>query len=183
MMEEQKTSLPEDREVQETPDVGMVLESDEEDVRSNTGGARLQVVVVAVHNVFYGIRITAVREILRVPKITWVPWTPKYVIGILNVRGEIFSIVDVQLLLQQRASQVMDSSRIVVVEARDLVAGLLVDSMVDIIDVPIATFQPLPMDLDHEAQKYFDGQFHWRDTVFTLLDTDFLLQGIIVNQG
>lgn len=182
-MEEHNTSLPEDREVQETSDVGIVLESDEEDVRSDTGGARLQVAVVAVHDVFYGIRITAVREILRVPKITWVPWTPKYVVGILNVRGEILSIVDIQLLLRHGASRVMDSSRIVVVEARDLVAGLLVDSMVDIIDVPIITFQPLPEGLDHEAQKYLDGQFHWRDTVFTLLDTDLLLQGIIVNQG
>jgi chemotaxis signal transduction protein len=78
---------------------------------------------------------------------------------------------------------VTETSRIVVVESKELVAGLLVDAMVDILDVPIVTFQALPASTADDARKYLDGQFYWREMTLALLNSDVLLQGLIVNQG
>ena len=161
------------------------LESDDADEAASCDGSggRVQVVAVSVQQAVYGIRIDTVREILRVRKITWIPWTPEYVIGILNVRGEMLSIVDLRLFLQHGASDVTDGSRIIVIESKDLVAGLLVDAMVDILEIPIAAFHPLADGIDHDDRVCAVGQLCWQDMTLTLLDSDRLLQGIVVNQA
>jgi purine-binding chemotaxis protein CheW len=105
------------------------------------------------------------------------------VIGILNVRGEMLSVVDLRVLLQHGTSQLTDTSRIVVIEARDLVAGFLVDQMVDILEVPIITFRSLLEETDDNTQHYLAGQFHWLDMTLALLDSNLLLQGIVVDQA
>lgn len=184
MTEEHSTPLPEKREFHKPVEGQEFSQPANEESPHDTGGMRLQVVVVAVHDAFYGIRIGTVREILRVPKITWVPWTPEYIVGIINVRGEMLSIVDLRVFFHYAASQFADTNRIVVVEARELAAGLLVDEMVDILDVPIVTFQSIPAETDHlEQQHYLAGHFRWRGMTLALLDSDLLLQGTVVNQG
>ncbi len=177
----------------ETPDVhddpvqygaAVADESQEpQEPQSVDAGLCLQVVVVSVQQALYGIRIDTVREILRVSKITWIPWTPRYIVGIMNVRGEMLPVVDARLFLQHGVGQVTDSSRIVVIESGNLVAGLLVDAMVDILDVPIATFQTIVDETDHDAPKYCAGQLRWQETALTLLDSALVLQVIVVDQG
>jgi purine-binding chemotaxis protein CheW len=157
--------------------------SEKQETSDESVGVCLQMVVVAVQEMFYGIRISTVREILRMSKISWVPWTPEYIVGILNVRGEMLPVVDLRSFLHHGASSVTETSRIVVIESRDLVASVLVDAMFDIIDVPIATFTPRPGTSDYDEQEYLEGQFRWRDMTLDLIDSDCLLQGIVVNQG
>ncbi len=167
-----------------TQDEAETVEPAEEERPNRAGGESLQVVVAAVHHGFYGIPINAVREILRVPKITWIPWTPEYIVGILNVRGEMLSVVDTRLFFRREASMLTDSSRIIVLESRGFAAGLLVDSMVDILDVPITALQLVADDnVDDEVQKYITGHFHWQAVMVPLLDSNVVLQGCVVNQA
>lgn len=161
-----------------------IAESAEAASPNQAGGESLQVVVAAVDREFYGLPINAVREILRVPKITWIPWTPKFIVGILNVRGEMLSVVDTRLFFRRESAAVTASSRIVVIESREFTAGLLVDAMADIFDVPMTTLQPAAdNDADADVRKYITGYFHWRTRLVPLLDIKVVLQGCVVNQA
>lgn len=161
----------------------------ESEPRNSGGGPTLQLALVSVHQTFYGIHIKTIREILRVRKLTWVPSTLPYVAGIVNVRGEMLPIIDLRLLLQTGASDVTDNSRIVVIESKHLAAGLLVDGMVDIVDVPLSGIHAPELnnsgfaDPGHPARDCLAGQCRWRAMTITLLESDRLLQGIVVNQA
>lgn len=151
--------------------------------KSDARGPQVQIVVVALDQTLYGIKILAVREIVRVPKITWVPWTPEYVIGVISVRGDIQSVVDLKQFLQLGVSQLCEQSRILLAESEDLVAGLLIDKMVDITHVPVASFLPLSEPDATGIRQYVEGTFPWNETMVSLLNVDLLLQGVVVNQG
>lgn len=144
---------------------------------------RVQVIIVALDGQLYGMKILSVREILKVSKITWVPWTPKFIIGVISLRGDIQSVVDLKFFLQLGVSRLSERSRIILVESKELVTGLLVDEMVDIIDVPVRTFLPLSESNMAVAQRYIEGKFPWKEKMVTLLNVDTLLQGVVVNQG
>jgi len=144
---------------------------------------RVQIVVVALNQARYGIKIFSVREILKVKKITWVPCTPECIIGVISVRGEIQAVIDLKHFLQFGFSQITEHSRIILVESKEFVAGVLVDEMVDILDVPQSNFLPLTESNLNVAPKYVAGKFSWKETMITLLNIDMLIQEVVVNQG
>lgn len=171
---------------QEDPDAAMIqelLRRLNNPQESAPEGPHVQIVVVTLDHALYGIKILAVREILKVPKITWVPWTPEYVIGVISVRGEIQSVVDLKQFLQIGVSRVSEQSRILLVESADLVAGFLVDAMVEIIHVPVASFVPSAESNVTGILRYVEGTLPWNERVVSLLNIDLLLQGVVVNQG
>ncbi len=184
MIDEHRKNEVEIANVNRSDETADIAESVEVESPNQAGGESLQAVVAAVDQGFYGIPINTVREILRVPKMTWIPWTPQYIVGILNVRGEMLSVVDTRLFFRREAGTVTASSRIVVIESREFVAGLLVDSMVDILDVPMDTLQLAADDnVDDDVRKYMTGYFHWRTMMVPLLDSKVLLQGCVINQA
>jgi purine-binding chemotaxis protein CheW len=164
------------------PDDGHV---ERQELAREHAATRAQIVVVSIGQSAYGIPIDAVREILRVRKITWVPWTPDEVIGILNIRGEMLSVIDLRHFLRQGVSSLTEKSRIVVAQAGELAAGLLVDSLVDILDVPMTTFRPLAdADADgRDSRGCLAGQCAWQGGTLTLFDSERLLHRLVVNQG
>jgi purine-binding chemotaxis protein CheW len=169
---------------EEEPDMPQEGPNKSEDIQeSDVGGPQVQIVVVSIEQHLCGIKILAVREIVKVPKITWVPWTPEYVIGVINIRGDLHSVVDLKQFFQLGTSQVSKQSRIIIAESDDLVAGFLVDDMLDIIDVPVASFLPMTELQNSGIRGYVEGTFPWNETEVFLLNIDMLLQGVVVNQG
>jgi purine-binding chemotaxis protein CheW len=142
-----------------------------------------QLVVISFDNEWYGIKISSVREILKVPKITRLPCSPEYIVGVISVRGDIQSVVDLRNFLQLGSSYVTDHSRIILVESEEFVTGLLVDEMVDIIDVSESSVLPLTESTLNITHRYVAGKLHWNERMITLLDIDEIIQGVVVNQG
>jgi purine-binding chemotaxis protein CheW len=159
------------------------LQKLKESKEPETEEPRFQIVVVSLNLELYGIKVLSVREILKVKKITRVPCTPEFIIGVISVRGDIQAVVDLKRFLQFGFSQMTDNSRIILVESKELVTGLLVDEMVDIIDVPISNFLPLLESNINVAPKYIEGKFSWSENMITLLNIDMLIQEVVVNQG
>ncbi len=141
-----------------------------------------QVVVIAYDSELYGIRILSVREILKVTKITWLPCTPEYISGVISVRGDIQSVVNLKRFLQLGHSRVTEHSRIILVESGELIAGLLVDEMVDIVDVPESALHPFTELSVTITRNYVDGKISWNDKTITLLNMDEVIQGVVVDQ-
>ena len=142
-----------------------------------------QVVVISFDNDLYGIKILSVREILKVPKITWLPCTPEYIVGVISVRGDVQSVVNLKNFLHLGSSPITERSRIILVESGELVAGLLVDEMVDIIDVPEGAILPLGESGLDTTHSYVEGKLSWDDRMITLLNIAEIVRGVVVDQG
>ena len=84
----------------------------------------------------YGVPITSLHEIVRVPEITAVPDAPDYLEGVINLRGKIVSVVDLRKRFGQPSAGLDRRSRILVVEHRGRLAGMIVDSASEVLKIP-----------------------------------------------
>lgn len=92
----------------------------------------------------YGLNIMDIKEIVRPKEATEVPRTPSYVQGIISLRGVIIPIFDVKKKLGLAEGDQDPRNRIIVVKSNDHFYGLLVDSVVQVMDVPLSKIDPPP---------------------------------------
>lgn len=104
----------------------------------------LQIVGFRVGRETYGVPITAVHEIVRVPEITAVPDAPDYMEGVINLRGKIVSIIDLRKRFAEAAAQPSNKSRILVAEVNGKLLGLVVDSASEVLKIPRSQIEAPP---------------------------------------
>lgn len=83
----------------------------------------------------YTIPTSEVDEIIRVQPITFLPNLPKYVKGVINLRGKIVPLIDMRLKFQKEEKEYDSRTSIVIVKNAEMVVGLIVDSVNDVRDV------------------------------------------------
>ena len=96
----------------------------------------LHIVGFQVGRETYGVPITSLHEIVRVPEITAVPDAPDYLEGVINLRGKIVSVMDLRKRFGDKQATVKKSNRILVVEHGSRLAGLIVDSASEVLKIP-----------------------------------------------
>ncbi|MGA9529110.1 MAG: chemotaxis protein CheW [Terriglobales bacterium] len=97
----------------------------------------------------FGIPVTTLHEIVRVPEITAVPDAPQYLEGVINLRGKIVSVVDLRKRFKMPVTPLDRHSRILVVEHRGRLTGMIVDSTSEVIKIPETEIEtPPPMMLE-----------------------------------
>ncbi len=108
----------------------------------------LHIVGFQVGRETYGVPITSLHEIVRVPEITAVPDAPDYLEGVINLRGKIVSVMDLRKRFGDKNATIRKQNRILVVEHSGKLAGLIVDSASEVlkiasenVEAPPAAFQ------------------------------------------
>ena len=96
----------------------------------------------------FGIAIERVQEIIRVGQITGVPNAPDFISGVINLRGRIIPVLDLRKRLSLPEAAITKSSRIMVVETRTKVLGLLVDRVSQVLRLPHTSVDAPPDDID-----------------------------------
>ena len=104
----------------------------------------------------YGVPITSLHEIVRVPEITAVPDAPDYMEGVINLRGKIVSVIDLRKRLGEKKVTVSRRNRILVVEHKGRLAGLIVDSASEVLKIPVADVEPSPTTLQEGRHELCD---------------------------
>jgi purine-binding chemotaxis protein CheW len=102
----------------------------------------------------YAVKVADTNEIIRVTKTVPVPKAPLYVKGIINLRGDVISIIDVGLLVDKKRREITKDARILIVKAGNEVAGLLVNKVLGIRKVLLSSFEP-PSDLIKQKGNIF----------------------------
>jgi purine-binding chemotaxis protein CheW len=120
----------------------------------------------------YGLPVAAVLEILRVGTLTRVPHSPVPVRGITNLRGRVLAVVDLRVRLGLPAAAVDARSRILVVDSRQRVLGLLVDAALQVRKLLPSALTPPPADVMTERSDYIRGVYHLEDQLIIALDLD-----------
>jgi purine-binding chemotaxis protein CheW len=135
-------------------------------------GPELHLLTFALGREEFGIPVTQVREVIRVSEITRVPQAPPHVRGVANLRGRILAVVDLRSRLGLAAAEPTARSRIVVVEVRERVLGLLVDAVSQVTKVPETSVVPAPDEVVSTDALYLTGVARWQTRLIILLDLD-----------
>jgi purine-binding chemotaxis protein CheW len=104
----------------------------------------LHIVGFQVGRETYGVPITSLHEIVRVPEITAVPDAPDYLEGVINLRGKIVSVMDLRKRFGEKQASLKKQNRILVVEHGGRLAGLIVDSASEVLKIPADAVEPPP---------------------------------------
>ena len=142
---------------------------------ANDMQGQMQYVTFTLEEEIYGINVMQVQEVLREIEVAPVPGAPHYVTGIINLRGNVVSVIDARKRfgLQQRESTPM--TRIIVIEAQQQIIGILVDSVAEVVDIDVAEIETAPNVGNEETARYIDGVVSRDDRLLILVDLNKLL--------
>jgi len=118
----------------------------------------------------YGVDISMVREIVRVQEITKVPGTPEFMLGVVNLRGRILSVVDLGHRLGLAPSTVTGTSRILVTHLESLSVGFLVDAATEVTKISAELVEPAPSFTGSIDVEYVEGVAKAKDALIIILN-------------
>lgn len=123
----------------------------------------------------YGINVMQVQEVLRYSEIAPVPGAPAYVLGIINLRGNVVSVIDTRHRFGLMSGEITDNTRIVIIEADNHVIGILVDSVAEVVYLRQSEIETAPNVGNEESAKFIQGVCHKNDRLLILVELDKLL--------
>jgi len=124
----------------------------------------------------YAIEIKYVREIIRIQKITDVPDTSIFVKGVINLRGKVIPVIDIRLRFSINERSYDDRTCIIVVNMNDILTGLIVDRVSEVIDIPELQVDPPPQMGNSGKNNFIQGMGKVGEAVKIILDINKLLQ-------
>jgi purine-binding chemotaxis protein CheW len=135
----------------------------------------LHIVGFKVGRETYGVPITSLHEIVRVPEITAVPDAPDYLEGVINLRGKIVSVMDLRKRFGDKQATLRKQNRILVVEYAGRLAGLIVDSASEVLKIPADAVEPPPAAFQDGGLNCVTGLGKVAGRLVVLLDMSKLL--------
>ncbi|MFC0118911.1 chemotaxis protein CheW [Pseudoalteromonas xiamenensis] len=123
----------------------------------------------------YGINVMQVQEVLRYTEIAPVPGAPDYVLGIINLRGNVVTVIDTRARFGLPSAEVTDNSRIVIIEAEKQVIGILVDSVAEVVYLRSSEIDSAPNIGTEESAKFIQGVSNREGELLILVDLNKLL--------
>ena len=123
----------------------------------------------------YGVNVMQVQEVLRMTEIAPVPGAPSYVLGIINLRGNVVTVMDTRSRFALPPHEADDATRIVIIEAEDQVVGIMVDSVAEVVYLKQSEIEVAPNVGNEESSRYIQGVANRDDGLLILVDLDKLL--------
>jgi purine-binding chemotaxis protein CheW len=123
------------------------------------------------------VSIMTVREIRGWTKTTPMPHSPGYMMGVINLRGEVLPIIDLSRRLGMRSAEPTERHVIIVVQVKDKMVGLLVDAVSDILTVTSDNIQPTPEVSSDMERTFARGILSIDRRMICLIELDALVQG------
>lgn len=144
----------------------------------------LHIVGFQVGRETYGVPITSLHEIVRVPEITAVPDAPDYLEGVINLRGKIVSVMDLRKRFGDKKAIIKKQNRILVVEHSGKLAGLIVDSASEVLKIASENVEAPPAAFQEGGLNCVTGLGKVDGRLIVLLDmTRLLAPGNLIQQN
>ncbi|PIE43856.1 MAG: chemotaxis protein CheW [Gammaproteobacteria bacterium] len=135
----------------------------------------LQYVTFRLDNETYGINVMQIQEVLRYTEIAPVPGAPDYVLGIINLRGNVVTVIDTRKRFGLTEADVSDHTRIVVIEIAGQVLGILVDSVAEVVYLRQSEVETAPNVGNEESAKFIQGVCNKDGELIILVEFEKLL--------
>jgi len=153
-----------------------------EELRSSSEEAdsteKMALAVIRIGADYFALELGLVREFINVQQVTPIPCTPQHIVGNINLRGEVMTLVDILPTIEQAPTA--STTKAVVVEVDDIVAGIPVDAVLDVMYLSSPEITEMPI-----ATDYFQGTAQYQDQHLRILDlpTLFSMEELVVNQS
>ena len=137
--------------------------------------------VIELEQELFGIDLAIVREFTDLYKITPIPCCPPHIVGNMNLRGEILTLVDIRHVLNLSRLDALDSSKAMIIEVEDIVAGIMVEQVHDIVLVQSSDIAAVPTAIHAIDDEYLLGTVSYEEKMLALLDiAKILLKGELI---
>jgi len=123
-----------------------------------------------------GMDILKIQEINKLIEMTRVPKAPEYVLGILNLRGEIVTIIDLGKKLGLKSTEITDKTRNIIVNSNGEHIGLMVEQISDVVQAEWEKVEAPPANIGSVQGRYFTGVFKTKDHLIGILDVGKVLE-------
>ncbi|RMF16748.1 MAG: chemotaxis protein CheW [Gammaproteobacteria bacterium] len=135
----------------------------------------LQYVTFKLDHETYGINVMQIQEVLRYTEIAPVPGAPDYVLGIINLRGNVVTVIDTRKRFGLMEAEVTDHTRIVVLELENHVVGILVDSVAEVVYLRQSEIETAPNVGNDESAKFIQGVCNKNGELIILVEFEKML--------
>lgn len=132
----------------------------------------LQLVTFYLDGEFFGIQVGRVQEILLAQQMTPVPNSSDEVVGLINLRGQIVTAIDLRKVLGLEAPEEIANQTNVIINFQDSADSLLVDKIGDVLEVAASKIEPPPSSMKGIERKNVEGVCKLEDTLLVILDVD-----------
>jgi purine-binding chemotaxis protein CheW len=152
-----------------------MAEQQPQDAKARSG-EELQLVVFKIGPEEFGVEIMNVQEIIRMTNITKIPQASGYVKGIINLRGRIIVVINLNVIMGMEGKEQDENTRIIVADIGDTVMGFIVDSVSEVIRIPESSVEPAPAVIANKiGTEYVRGVGKMENRLLILLDLDKIL--------
>jgi purine-binding chemotaxis protein CheW len=134
---------------------------------------------------YFGVDLDTVREFINIRSFTPIPCCPKHIVGNINLRGEVLTLVDIRGTLNLPMTGVNNSPKAVVIHADNMVAGLPVDEVLDVMYINSASINNVPIAVSSGSEGYIRGTITYREKILSIIDLPKLISkgGLEVNES
>lgn len=129
-----------------------------------------------VGDLFFGIEVVKVQEVLRHQEMTRVPLSPSVIEGLINLRGQIVTALDMRRRLGLTLAGEEAAPMNMVIRTEDGAVSLLVDEIGDVIEVPVESYEAVPQNMPAQQKELIDGVYKLPDRLLLTLNIDRVLQ-------
>ena len=145
------------------------------DAREQLKGASSAYVTFSLADETYAIDVLQVQEVLKLTEIAPVPGVPDYILGIINLRGSVVTVIDARrrMSLPERAPD--DASRIVIIDVDKQNVGILVDAVAEVVQIPPEAVDPAPAVGNDQTSRFILGVSSTEEGLTILIDLHKLL--------
>ena len=149
----------------------------DDNAKVQLSGKTLQVVTFALANEEYGVDIAQVQEINRMVAITHVPRAPQFMEGVINLRGQLIPIIDLRARFGMSHAERTKNTRIVVTEIGSKRVGMVVDSVSEVLRIPVEQIEDAPDLVAGVETEYIRGVGKVGDRLIIMLDLTRVISG------
>lgn len=143
-----------------------------------------QYVTFRLGDELFGIEVTRAREILSLTPVTKVPQTPEYLLGVINLRGQVVPVIDMRLKLGLPAKEPNQDTCVIVVEVvvddESMTVGALADAVHEVLDIRAEQVEPPPRLGTSFNPHFIDGMGKVGDQFLIFLNIDNLFNSHVM---
>mgnify|MGYP000070430584 CR=1 FL=1 len=130
----------------------------------------VQLVVFDLYDEEFGLEITQVREIIKLPPITRLPHVSDYIKGVTNIRGDIIPVISLRKRFSVPEAEATSDTRVIIVEINGHCVGFIVDAVTEVMRISESAIEPPPRNLAGLRADYLKGVGKVDDRLIILLD-------------
>jgi purine-binding chemotaxis protein CheW len=142
-------------------------------MKSNNLDYRFSVLSLSGKN--FAVEVFKVKEFLNVPKISKIPNVHQSILGVFNLRGQIYPIIDIRYLLNLEIKPIVDTDYVVIMEEESISFGIIVDKVIDVLTLDSSKIQIPTREKSLQFVQYLEGVYPLESGMLHLLDIPSIL--------